>query len=231
MAEARLIGPGKDIVHAERAADDVDDSAEDYQEAGVVPSTSNSDPPPEPFTEDAVAEDDPKQKYSPTFALGGKEVYKGRWLNQLFRDYKNPQAGSQDRLKRVPNLPQYMLQTDTTYSSIIRSDEDSTGAQITLDIPIVTFFECEDKFFVCIGEVTDIVHNNEHHTSLSVDLLGEPSTSITFQLLHIHPALQEADETGKNDWIWEKGRGKTYTAFRPPVASPRSTLVYLRLPR
>jgi hypothetical protein len=104
-----------------------------------------------------------------------------------------------------------MVQTDTTYSSVIRSDEDPTGTQIALDIPIVTFVECEDKFFVCIGEVTDIVHNNEHHTSLSVELLGEPSASITFQLLHIHPALQEADETGKNDWIWEKGRGKTYT--------------------
>jgi hypothetical protein len=221
---------GKDIVHAERAADDIDDSAEDYQEAGAVPSASNSDldPPPEPFTEDAVAEDDPEQKHSPTFTLGGMEVYKGRWLNQLFRDYKNPQAGSQDRLKRVANLPRYgsilrsvfkhnftvsryMVQTDTTYSSVIRSDEDPTGTQIALDIPIVTFVECEDKFFVCIGEVTDIVHNNEHHTSLSVELLGEPSASITFQLLHIHPALQEADETGKNDWIWEKGRGKTYT--------------------
>ncbi|KAJ7300680.1 hypothetical protein DFH08DRAFT_828230 [Mycena albidolilacea] len=199
------------IVHAERAADDVDDSAEDYQEAGADPSTSNSDPPPEPFTEDAVAEDDPEQKHSPTFTLGGKEVYKGRWLNQLFRDYKNPQAGSQDRLKRVANLPRYMIQTDTTYSSVIRSDEDPTGTQITLDIPIVTFVECEDKFFVCIGEVTDIIHNHEDHTSLSVDLLGEPSTSITFQLLHIHPALQEADETGKNDWIWEKSRGKTFT--------------------
>ncbi|KAJ7813206.1 hypothetical protein B0H14DRAFT_3750876 [Mycena olivaceomarginata] len=145
---------GKDIVHAERAADDVDDSAEDYQEAGADPSTCNSDPPPEPFTEDAVAEDDPEQNHSPTFTLGGKEVYKGR----------------------------YMIQTDTTYSSVIRSDEDPTGTQITLDIPIVTFVECEDKFFVCIGE-----------------------------LLHIHPALQEADETGKNDWIWEKGRGKTFT--------------------
>ncbi|KAJ7754917.1 hypothetical protein B0H14DRAFT_2540801 [Mycena olivaceomarginata] len=158
---------GTDIVHAERAADDIDDSAEDYQEAGTVPSVPDSVPPPEPFTEDAVAEDDPEQKYSPTFDLGGKEVYKG---NQLFRDYKNPQAGSQDRLKRVANLPRYgsilcsvfkrnftilryMVQTDTTYSSVIRSDEDSTGAQITLDIPIVTF----------------------------------------------------------NDWIWEKGRGKTFT--------------------
>jgi hypothetical protein len=82
-------------------------STEDYQEAGADPSTSNSDPPPEPFTEDAVAEDNPEQKHSPMFTLGGKEFYKGRWLNQLFRDYKNPQAGSQDRLKRVANLPQY----------------------------------------------------------------------------------------------------------------------------
>ncbi|KAJ7848060.1 hypothetical protein B0H14DRAFT_3453423 [Mycena olivaceomarginata] len=61
-----------------RMPNGVDDSAEDYQEAGVVPSTSKSDPSPEPFTEDAVAEDDPEQKYSLTFALGGKEVYKGR---------------------------------------------------------------------------------------------------------------------------------------------------------
>ncbi|KAJ7894909.1 hypothetical protein B0H14DRAFT_3426512 [Mycena olivaceomarginata] len=201
----------KELQTNARRGNDIDDSAEDYQEAGTVPSVPDSVPPPEPFTEDAVAEDDPEQKYSPTFDLGGKEVYKGRWLNQLFRDYKNPQAGSQDRLKRVANLPRYMVQTDTTYSSVIRSDEDSTGAQITLDIPIVTFVECEDKFFVCIGEVTDIVHNNEHHTSLSVDFLGEPSASVTFQLLHIHPALQEDDETGKNDWIWEKGRGKTFT--------------------
>ncbi|KAJ7898295.1 hypothetical protein B0H14DRAFT_2557327 [Mycena olivaceomarginata] len=178
---------GKDIVHAEHAADNIDDSAEDYQEAGAVPSASNSDldPPPEPFTEDAVAEDDPEQKHSPTFTLERMEVYKGRWLNQLFCDYKNPQAGSQDRLKCVANLPRYMVQTDATYSSVIRSDEDPTGTQITLDIPIVTFIECEDKFFVCIGEVTDIVHNNEYHTSLSVELLGEPSASITFQLLHI----------------------------------------------
>ncbi|KAJ7848048.1 hypothetical protein B0H14DRAFT_2583271 [Mycena olivaceomarginata] len=54
-------------------------------------------------------------------------------------------------------------------------------------------------------------HIRRHHTSLSVDLLGEPSASITFQLLHIHPALQEADETDKNNCIWEKGGGKTFT--------------------
>ncbi|KAF7336983.1 hypothetical protein MVEN_02134800 [Mycena venus] len=96
---------GEDIVHAERAADDIDDSTEDYFASGTSTSPSPGQPPPEPFTEDAVAEDDIQQKHSPTFTLQGKGVYKARWLNQLFRDYKNPQAGSQDRLKHVANLP------------------------------------------------------------------------------------------------------------------------------
>ncbi|KAF7342721.1 hypothetical protein MSAN_02030000 [Mycena sanguinolenta] len=204
---------GEDIIHAERAADDIDDSAEDYVEPGASATPADPlDPAPEPFREDAVAEDDTEQKYSPTFSLGGKEVYKGRWLNQIFRDYRNPHAGSRDRLKRVASLPRYMVQTETTYASIIRSDDHPDGPEITLDLPIISFVQCEEKYFVCIGEVTDLHHNDEHHTSLSTDLLLEPSTTVTFQLLHIHPALQSDDTTGKNDWIWKKGRGKTFSA-------------------
>jgi hypothetical protein len=80
---------GKDLITAPRDADDYDDTLDN-----VDASISSTEPSPGPDLEDAIAEEHPSGKHSPYFELNGKQIYKARYLNQAFENYKKP--GSTD---------------------------------------------------------------------------------------------------------------------------------------
>ena len=93
-----LMSPlGKDLIHGQHDANDYNDSAEDF-DGSVV----SSAPPPGPDLDNAIAEE-LDAKHDPCFELDGDKVYKTRYLNQLFADFKTP--GSRNWLKHVANIP------------------------------------------------------------------------------------------------------------------------------
>ena len=194
---------GKDLVHAKRDADDYDDTTEDFEEAAG----SHSDLPPEPDLEDAAAEEEPSGKHNPCFDLDGEQIYKARYLNQLFKDFKNP--GSRDRLKRVANVPRYAIKRDN-HSDIVNYDSTSGAPSICMDSPIATLVGCEDYLFVCIGEVNDITFDSKHMEQITLDLLLEPSVYVSYQVLYLVPATADDDPELKNDWRWSHNRGPSH---------------------
>jgi RecA-family ATPase len=80
---------------------------------------------------------------------------------------------------------------------------------LSLDDPIVTLLRCSDRFFLCIGEVCDLIHNNTHTDELDIQFLSDTSVKICFQLLYLVSSTNEDDPTGKHDWKWSRMRSTT----------------------
>lgn len=213
----------KDFVGAPRDAEDYDDTAEDFDKSSQVP--VSSEPAPGPTLEDAAVEEGPAGKHSPCFELDGQNIFKSRFLNEIFKDYKNP--NSRDRLKRVANVPRYAVKHETTTSLDIVDHDDANGVpSIRMDSPIATLVKCENHLFVCIGEVNDITMDSKHLEEIALELLAEPSVQISYQMLFLIPATREDDPSLKNDWCWSLRRGSSHRIsgclvepINPPVCT------------
>jgi hypothetical protein len=172
---------GEDLMHGKHDANDYDDTAEDFNE-----STAPLDPPPEPDVKDAIAEEEPCTKHDPCFVLDGDKVYKVRYLNQPFREFKTP--ASQNQLKQAVNILQYAIKQDIS-SNIVDHDPTSNASSIQIDSPITTLVKCEDHVFLCISEVNDIIHDSNYLEEISVDTLMEPSVFVHFNSYFLCPQM------------------------------------------
>ena len=201
---------GKDIVRAPRAADDYDDTAEDFEEdpSALPIDGAQSAQAPAPDFEDAVIEEMEIQKHDPCFELDGQKIWKGRYLNERFKEMRNP--GSRDRLKRYADIPRYAIKHSGSNSVVESPIDQMEGPCIQMDFPLATVARCDGRIFLCIGEVNDITYNSEHTDRLPVSLLSESTVSISFQVLFIIPTTTEDDPDLKNDWRWSRRRGTSH---------------------
>jgi len=206
--EINILQPfGKDIVRARPTADDYNDSAEDYEETRQ----ENQLPPPLlTSVEDAVIEEAVSHSYQPFFEIEGKKVWKGRYLSERFKEFKNP--GSRDCLKRYAAIPRYALKHESANTDFVIRDQDHKpeSSFIRMDFPVASILKCDGRFFVCIGEVNDLVFDSKHVPDILLDQLQDSTTYVSFQLLHLIPATEDDDPTCKTDWHWPLGRGSTY---------------------
>jgi hypothetical protein len=195
---------GKDLVKGTRDADDYDDTLDGTDPDGLL----SADPAPGPDLEDAVAEEHPPGKHSPCFELDGKQIYKARYLNQAFTNYKK--TGSTDRLKHVPNIQQYAVKAPDVFTGILKRDPTSGENQVQMDSPIVSLVRCDGHVFLCIGEVNDITVDTQHTDHVAVEYLTEPSVFVSYQILYIIPAKVEDDSDLKHDWWWSGKQGSSH---------------------
>jgi hypothetical protein len=191
---------GKDIVRSPRAADDYDDTAEDFKEdpSALPIDGAQSVQAPAPDFEDAVVEEMEIQKHDPCFELDGQKIWKGRYLNERFKEMRNP--GSCDCLKRYADIPQYTIKHSRSNSVVESSIDQMEGPCIQMNFPLATVARCDGRIFLCIGEVNDITYNSKHTDQLPVSLLSESTVSISFQVLFIIPTTTEDNPDLKNDW-------------------------------
>jgi hypothetical protein len=192
---------GEDLVKGPREADDYDDTLE-----GIETDTHQAvAPPPSPDLEDAIAEELPCGMHRPYFELDGKEIYKARYLNQAFAQYKK--TGSTDRLKRVASIQRYAVKSTDNHPGILECDPTSGDNQVQMDSPIASLVQCRGQVFLCIGEVNDIIVDNQHTDHIAVEYLTEQTVVISYQMLYIVPTKVQDDPDLKNDWRWSGGRG------------------------
>ncbi|KAJ6538246.1 hypothetical protein B0H10DRAFT_2448843, partial [Mycena sp. CBHHK59/15] len=181
---------GELIVHKDL---DVDDNEDDDEQAAAAPKSSVS-----PDLEDAAVDEDVlDDSQAPTFSkfitVGNKPLRKTRALS-LMQKY-GYQAGSTDRLKRVADVQRYSAKSDEP-STLIESD----SPYLLVSEPIATLVRCEEKLFVCIGEVTDMRLDSKSNDQLSLDVLQERNIAVHFQILQLIPATTEDDPDSKHDW-------------------------------
>jgi hypothetical protein len=162
---------------------------------------------PEPNLEDAAANEDTSRKYNPCFEHNRKQVYKTRYLNQAFTNYKK--TGSTDRLKRVANIDRY-AKPIIMHDNVLDHDPASGENQVQIDSPIATVIRCDGHVFLCIGEVNDITVDSQHTDHIGVEYLTELSVFVSYQMLYVIPAGIEDDPDFKHDWRWSGKHGSSH---------------------
>lgn len=199
---------------------DIDDTAEDF---GMTEESDSVDSPavhgPSPDFEDALTEDlasnnatqldvstSKEAQHKVYLELDGSKFYKSRYLNQLFREYKNPSPDSNDQLKCVASVPRYALKHDTIPWDVANENE-ANATRLKLDTPFATLVRCQDHIFVGIGEVNDIVLETHHLESIPIDQLAHPKAYVSYQLLCVVPATVDDDPSQQHDWCWSLRRG------------------------
>jgi hypothetical protein len=195
---------GKDLVKGPHDADDFDDTLEGMD----LDTSSSTELPPGTDLEDAVAEEHSTGQQSVCFDLDGKQIYKARYLNHAFTNYKK--TGSTDWLKRVANIQCYTVRSNGAQLGILERDPTSGENQVEMDSPIALLVRCDGHVFLCIGEVNGITVDNQHTDHVGVEYLTEPTVFVSFQLLFIVPANVDDDPNLKHDWRWSGARGSSH---------------------
>ncbi|KAJ6591766.1 hypothetical protein DFH09DRAFT_1073628 [Mycena vulgaris] len=160
--------------------DNEEDDAEEVNSAPVASSVS-------PALEDAAVDEDVLNDEPPTFS---------KFITADGKPKFGYTPGSTDRLKRVTDVQRYSAKSDGEHSTII----DSESPYILVSEPIATLVRCEEKLFLCIGEVTDIRLDSKSVEQISVEILHERKVTVRFHILRLVPATSEDDPNGKHDW-------------------------------
>ena len=214
---------GVDIVRSAQAAENYNDTAEDYDDGLGVTNLATTPQPSHAIDtelEDAAMEEEQIKKYDPCFELDGTKVWKSRYLSDRFKDLQNPGSRdqlklyanvSQDQLKLYANVSRYAIKQDL-HQDVIESDlsDGLEGPMIKMDFPVATLLKCEGRLFMCISETNDITFDSKHIETLSMDLLSEPSAFVSFQMLYLIPATVDDSPDLKHDWKWSLSRGTSH---------------------
>ncbi|KAJ8518371.1 hypothetical protein ONZ45_g4578 [Pleurotus djamor] len=206
---------GRDLVHSSDQHEE-DETAENY---GVEASADSENQSRESQgngadidLEDTIADEINNSPHEVTFEEKGAKVYKSRYLNQLFREYTNPAPGSLDRTKRVAGMPRHAIKPSNFQAPDLDEPltESSERDYLRLDTPIVSLLRCQNRWFLGVGEVNDIVLNQKHYDQLALKYLPSPNAFVSYQLLYLVPANTEDDPTETSDWKWSLRRGPTH---------------------
>jgi hypothetical protein len=183
--------------------------------------------------EDAAAEVQPHDvtsyaqcKFSKTVQIGGVTMNKSCAISQHFRYMTS--ASSTDRLRRVAQESRFKPTGDHGLGSSLSGDADLEGPILSILQPIATLVFCEDKLFLCIGEVNGLFLDNQPVDDIPLSALSEKIACVSYQVLRLVPAGYSDDRDGKHDWrvsglvfsLSAKVPGAIVRPINPTVASP-----------
>lgn len=158
--------------------------------------------------EDAAADLDwdasgvPK-KFVRAITIGGKPVNKARALAQRFKYQKS--STSTDRLRRVAQEDRYKTVAG------LADEGEYVGPCLSIFDPVSTLVRCEDKYFLCIGEVNGLSVDSKSRQRVALNLLAESTIRVSYQILHLIPSTTDDDPTAKNDWRSSRPLPYTFT--------------------
>lgn len=104
-------------------------------------------------------------------------------------------------------------------------EEDHTGPCLSIFDPVASLVRCEEKYFLCVGEVNSISVGSKTRQRVALNLLPESTVRISYQILHIVPATTDDDPAAKNDWRSSRPLPYTFTVpgiLVQPINPPTS---------
>lgn len=192
---------GSLIAHPEHTLDPSDNEFDDDSNASTSEGSSSALP---CTFEDALAEEDMnvgrvEHATSKTFDRfvtdKGQKVNKARMIGMRTK-YQN-HASSTDRLKRVQSVGRYNSQALDGISNSVMNTE---APGLMLHEPIATILRCEGKLFLALGEVISITAGSEAFEQISLDIIGDDSVNILYQLVYLIPTLNDDSLDPMYDW-------------------------------
>ncbi|KAF8066505.1 hypothetical protein FPV67DRAFT_1652976 [Lyophyllum atratum] len=127
--------------------------------------------------------------------VNGKKILKSRALSM--RSRYNKKASSTDRLKRVQEVERYTKRTnpDTEFSTSELGQPSLFGHD-----PLATLVSCENRLWLCIGEVNGLKIDTQNVSHIPLDVLNESTVSVSYQVLGFRPATSTDDPSLNHDW-------------------------------
>lgn len=208
---ADILSPkGNLLVNSPLSMDDVDESLDSFL---FKEASGNSDPSQishqsreaveNALVAAALEDADIIQNFRPPFdrkvMINGKEVAKSRALAQYSKYRK--QVGSTDRLKRVQGIDRYVQNSSAT-SNIPSIDNPLPPDCPVLMIsdPIATLLHCDNRAWLCIGEVNGLRVDGQYAEFVPHEILPEKTVTVSYQLLGLRPATLDDDPSSLSDW-------------------------------
>ena len=155
--------------------------------------------------EDAVAESQwrnsemyGQRSHSHSVQIGGMAIKKSRAITQQFQYATS--ASSTDRLRRVAQESRFKTAGGLRIPPSQVGDAHIDGPAVSVLQPIVTIVFCEEKLFLCIGEVNGLFLDRQSVDDIPISILSEKAAQVSYQGLRLVPASYDDDHKGKHDW-------------------------------
>lgn len=140
-----------------------------------------------------------------TIIYQGQEMSKVKALG-LHSRYRTV-AGSTDRLRRVQAISRHFgarsesVEQKATHGDILPtvSGPDNELLLVTQD-PIASLLRCDDRYWLCIGEVNGLKVDGQSVDFVDHGQLAESKVMVSFQLLGLRATDSTDDPTTKLDW-------------------------------
>ncbi|KAJ7062572.1 hypothetical protein C8F01DRAFT_1281371 [Mycena amicta] len=176
------------------------DSADDEIESELV-----TPPAENPTGDDApqCSNEAEHESSSSRMVYRGGEMTRSKALRIEMEDVHDP-AASTDRARRIISKPRHQ-------ATVLDTDDGILGRPcIRVDNPVCTILRCEEKLFLAIGAVYAIHYDSRAVDDVLVELLADPATKISIQLMSIVRRLEE-DASTTHDWIWSGNMDRSYS--------------------
>ncbi|KAJ7206699.1 hypothetical protein C8J57DRAFT_1099583 [Mycena rebaudengoi] len=114
-------------------------------------------------------------------------------------DLIGPRA-SRDRIRRVASMAAH-----GRAAGQLGSDDSILGSPcLRSGNPIWTLVRCEKQLFLAIGSVNGLTLGSESFDELSIDLLPDTTSQVSFQILRLVRANVAEAQTKQHDWSWNR---------------------------
>ncbi|KAJ7454366.1 hypothetical protein B0H11DRAFT_2200685 [Mycena galericulata] len=198
------------------------DSPADSNSAETEPTNSN-----DTDIDDKIAIDESTRnnnKFSPHIISEGKKVSKATILSNLMQG--RSARLSTDRTRRVAGITAF---SNSSPSDLITLNGPLGTPSLRIGNPIATLVECEDRLFLAIGQVVNILFGAQATESIPISLLPDGGTKVSYQIPRLSRASIEDDPSTVHDWRWSLSFESTFNDVPGALIHPLNPTISNRI--
>ncbi|KAK7015632.1 hypothetical protein R3P38DRAFT_3570055 [Favolaschia claudopus] len=164
--------------------------------------------------EDAMAVEEPRGGFETHLTVNGSNLTKAKALRLAMAGLIAPRA-STDRTKRVASIP---CHEDTILG----------GPCLRIENPICVLVRCEERLFLGIGAINRMSWGSEKVQEISIDMLTDGETRISFEMMCLVRTTVEDDPTERYDWRWSRDMDNVFFDIPGRLVQPINPTVSVR---
>ncbi|KAJ7512180.1 hypothetical protein B0H11DRAFT_1843949 [Mycena galericulata] len=203
------------------------DSPADSNSAVTEPTNSNTSISNDTDIDDMIAIDESTRnnnKFSPHIISEGKKVSKATILSNLMQG--RSARLSTDRTRRVAGITAF---SNSSPSDLITLNGPLGTPSLRIGNPIATLVECEDRLFLAIGQVVNILFGAQATESIPISLLPDGGTKVSYQILRLSRASIEDDPSTVHNWRWSLSFESTFNDVPGALIHPLNPTISNRI--
>ncbi|KAJ7497923.1 hypothetical protein B0H11DRAFT_1801330, partial [Mycena galericulata] len=133
---------------------------------------------------------------------------------------------STDRTRRVAGITAF---SNSSPSDLITLNGPLGMPSLRIGNPIATLVECEDRLFLAIGQVVNILFGVQATESIPISLLPDGGTKVSYQILRLSRASVEDDPSTVHDWRWSLSFESTFNDVPGVLIHPLNPTISNRI--